>query len=105
MHDNQVICHVDIKDGQSIIQDNENNIWVSSMKDGVYKISPYLNHHRHYESAQFQDKGVTALYVKAGKGLWFTNGNMVYRLKNNFFSTLDIPLNNIPYNRMYLLDK
>jgi len=103
LRNNQIIHHFDIKEGQSIIQDNENNIWISSMKDGVYKLSPYLNVLRHYESPLFQNSGITGLDANPGVGLWFTNGKLVYLLKNNNLYTLNFQIENYPFTQILQL--
>ncbi|MGA2822453.1 MAG: histidine kinase [Bacteroidales bacterium] len=100
---NKIVRHFDIKEGQAIIQDNEKNIWISSMNDGVYKISPYLNAHRHYENSLFQNRGITALDTKHGMGLWFTNGKSVYLLKNNDFYTLKYQIEDFPSTQVFQL--
>ncbi len=98
LRNNQIVRHFDLIEGQSIIQDNENNIWISSMKDGVYKINPYLNSHKHYENDLFQNTGITALDSKPGEGIWLTNGKTVYLLKNNDFYTLNFRNKNSQFN-------
>ena len=99
--DNQIVRHLDIKEGEAIIKDHENNIWISSMKDGVYKISHYLNTHRHYENTLFQNTGIIAMDVKPGTGLWFTNGKLVYLLKKNIFFTLNFPAKDLQFNQVH----
>jgi two-component sensor histidine kinase len=103
LRNNKIVRHFDIKEGQAIIQDNEKNIWISSMNDGVYKISPYLNAHRHYENSLFQNMGITALDAKHGMGLWFTNGKLVYLLKNNDFYTLKYQIEDFPSTQVFQL--
>jgi len=103
LRNNKVVHHFDIKEGQAIIQDHEKNIWISSMKDGVYKISPYLNYHQHYENNLFQNTGITAMDAKSGAGLWFTNGKWVYLLKNDKIYTLNFKNENFPFNQVFRL--
>ncbi len=73
------------------------------MKDGVYKVSPNLTVHMHYENILFQNAGIIALAVNPGGGLWLTNGKIVYLLKNNEFYTLNYPVENFPFNQVYQL--
>jgi two-component sensor histidine kinase len=103
LRNNKIVRHFDIKEGQAIIQDNEKNIWISSMNDGVYKISPYLDAHKHYENSLFQNMGITALDAKHGMGLWFTNGKLVYLLKNNDFYTLKYQIEDFPSTQVFQL--
>jgi two-component sensor histidine kinase len=98
LRNNQVVHHFEIKTGQAIIQDNENNIWISSMKDGIYKISPNINVHTHYENTFFQNAGITAMYARRGWGIWLTNGKTIYLLKTRKFYTLDFRKENININ-------
>ena len=71
---NKIIRHFDIKDAKGIIQDHEGNIWISSHKDGVFKINPYINQHLQYESSMFQNEGILSLCQEFGGGIWCTNG-------------------------------
>ena len=100
---NLIVRHFDIKEGQGIMQDNENNLWISSMKDGVYKMSPYLNTHIHYENSIFQYSGITAMDAKPGLGVWFTNGRLIYMFKNSNFYTLNFQMEGYPATRVFKL--
>jgi ligand-binding sensor domain-containing protein/two-component sensor histidine kinase len=100
LKNNKVIRHFDISQGQAVIQDHENNIWISSMKDGIYKISPYLANLRYYGNAFFQNKGITALHAKPGYGLWLTNGKTIYLKRDNDFYSLDLHDENTTLNMM-----
>lgn len=86
---NHVLRHFDIRQANTIIQDHENNIWISSATDGVYKISPYLATHRHYENSLFQNKGIIELAPNHGGGMWLTNGKTIYLLEKNILCDLD----------------
>ena len=76
----QLVRHFDIKQAQAVIQDHEKNIWISSLKDGVYKISPYLNQHLHYECSLFDGKGVNAIAPYDRGGIWLTDGGKIFLL-------------------------
>lgn len=91
---NHVVHHFDIHQANAIVEDHENNIWITSAKDGVYKISPYLNTHRHLEVNLFQNKGLVEMAEEANGGLWLTNGKTVYQYKNGLLSTLDFKTKN-----------
>ncbi|MCE1198387.1 MAG: histidine kinase, partial [Marinilabiliales bacterium] len=78
--ENQLIYHFDIKDAKSLIQDHEHNIWISSAKDGVYRISPYFGSHIHIDRSVFNNSGVFALCQRDTTGLWLTNGHLIYLL-------------------------
>lgn len=83
LKNNQLIRHFDISQAQAIIQDHENNIWVSSMKDGVFKISPHFYPNSHYEATLFGNSGISALGSHLSDGIWFSNGKTVYLLKDS----------------------
>jgi hypothetical protein len=87
---NRLIHHYDIREAQAVIQDHENNIWITSLSDGVYKISPALNRHTHYERGHFSGEGIIALSHQNKSGIWLTNGREIYLLRNGMFLTLDI---------------
>lgn len=89
MAGDHVIQHFDINRVNTIIQDHENNIWISTSVDGVYKINPYMNIHRHYGNTLFQDKGITEMAPDPNGGLWMTNGKTLYHLAKNSFSSLE----------------
>lgn len=84
-----VLQHFDIRQANTIIQDHENNIWISSATDGVYKINPHLNTHRHYENSLFQNKGIRELAPNPYGGLWLTNGTATYFLEKNILYPLE----------------
>lgn len=79
----RLINHFDIDEAQALAQDHEGNIWISSLKDGVFKISPYINQHTHYDCSNFQNIGITALCKNINGGIWCSNGKTLYWLKEN----------------------
>jgi hypothetical protein len=83
MSANREIKHFNIKEGQAMIRDHENNIWISSMQEGVFKISPLLVSHKHFEVSTFQNLGILALGRSATQGIWMTNGKAVFHFLNN----------------------
>lgn len=98
--ENKIIRHLEIEEAQAIIQDHEKNIWVSSLKDGVYKISPYLNHHLQYECSSFQNSGISALSNCTSNGVWCTNGKTVFLIRNNNLYTSDFQNEESSYNQI-----
>lgn len=80
----QVIYHLDIEQAQAIIQDKDNNIWVTSMKNGIYKINSFLNQHQltHYDNNQFNNKPIFRLEKNNQGGVWGINTNSVYLIKD-----------------------
>lgn len=84
-----LIYHLDIKNALTIFQDHENNIWICSLKEGVYKISPYITRHKHLERKIFDNNGISALCKKDSSGIWITDGQKIYALINNELCKLD----------------
>jgi two-component sensor histidine kinase len=87
---NEIIRHFDIREAQAVIQDHEKNIWVTSLKDGVYKINPYQSRHLHYEKSIFEDRGILSLARHNNDGIWLTNGKTVYLLRDGSFYSLEL---------------
>lgn len=96
----KLIRHFDIREGQTGIQDHENNIWVSSLKEGVYKISPYIHQHTHYENSLFQGIGILALDDHLENGIWCTNGRTVFLLRDNELYTTDFQNMRSSFNQL-----
>lgn len=87
--DNRLFYYMEIKDASSIIQDHEKNIWISSQKEGVYKVSPFFFRHQHYESALFNNSGIYALGQSNDRGVWCTNGQLLYFFRDGTFYKAD----------------
>lgn len=86
---NQLLYHFNIKDSKIITEDHENNIWVSSLKEGVFRINPFINQHQHYEKTLFEKNGVYAIANNDTLGIWCTNGKKIYLLKDDKFYSSD----------------
>ena len=100
---NVVINHINIKEAQDLAQDHEGNIWVSTINHGVYKFSPYYITHEHYGPEFFNNSGITNLCPYRNEGIWMTNGNRVYLLKDHEFYTLNFSTDESTYNQLYYL--
>jgi hypothetical protein len=85
----QLIYHFDIKDAKIITQDHEKNIWISSLKEGVFRISPFVDQHQHFETTDFNNSGIYALAKNDSAGVWCTNGDMVFLLRNDDIYKVD----------------
>lgn len=79
----EIINHIEIDQAQAIVQDDDENIWVTSMKSGAYKINPYFHSMKHLNSTNFANKSVTVLVNSTLGGVWCTNGSEVYLIQNN----------------------
>ncbi len=97
---NKIIYHFDIKDAKTVIQDHENNIWICSLKDGVYKINPFFLDHEHFENSVFGNSGIFALCPNDSSGIWCTNGKMVYLIKNKEIYKLDFQHKENSFNQI-----
>ena len=86
---NKLIFHFDVKDAKIITQDHESNIWISSLKEGVFKVNPFINQHQHFESSTFKNNGIYALSTNDSLGIWCTNGDNLYCLRNDKFYETD----------------
>jgi len=98
--DDKLIRHLNIKDAKMVIQDHENNIWVSSLKEGVYKINPFFNHQQHFEKTAFQNNGIYALAPNDSLGVWFTNGDILYLLRDNTIYNSDFQNSENSFNQI-----
>jgi hypothetical protein len=88
-NDNKIIRHFDIREAQAVIQDHGSNIWISSLSNGVYKINPYINKHLHYGRDNFQDEGIFALTPHHREGIWCTNGQTFFLLRDQIIYSSD----------------
>jgi hypothetical protein len=96
----RVVSHFDIKEADYIMQDHENNIWISARK-GVYKISPYFLQSKHFDTGYFHDEGIEGMGADFNNGIWCANGEWIYLLKNNEIFSLDCHLRQYTFNRIY----
>ncbi len=95
-----LIYHLNIKNALTILQDHEGNIWICSMKEGVYKINPYITMNKHIESSVFQNNGISTLCRKDNTGIWLTDGRLVYALINNELYKLDFQKTENTFNEI-----
>ena len=96
----EMLYHFDIKDARSLIQDHENNIWIGSMKEGVYKISPFFIFHQHLDKTTFQNSGIFALSNHDSTGIWCTNGQLIYLLKDKDLFQVDFKRSDKAFNQL-----
>ena len=85
-----ILHRFDIKKPQSIVRDHENNTWISTVNDGVFKISPYLLSHLHYPSSLFRQKSIIGLSHEYSGGIWISNGSQVQLLKKHEFYDVNL---------------
>jgi len=103
MNDFRVINHLDISEGQGIVQDREGNVWISTHGNGIHRVSPYFNSSKHLGMELFDNKGILKLYPYRDVGIWMTNGNKVYLRKDSDFYTLNFSTEKSLYDQIYYL--
>jgi len=100
LKDKEIINHIEIPATQALIRDHEGNIWTSSLKDGVLKISPGFRGHLHYDRDKFINRAVTGLAKHREKGVWCTNGKSVFLLQNGEFYTSAFNVEGATFNQL-----
>ena len=95
-----IVLHLDISKAQNLILDKENNIWIVSNVDGIYKINRDILKYKFLGKNEFNGKGITDLAASIQDGVWATNGESLYYILNNkkFESSINIDgniINNI----------
>jgi len=81
--DGEVILHLDIELAQSLLEDQENNIWAVSNKNGIYKINRDILKYNYLEKGHFGGKGVSEMAHANSEGIWATNGSSLYWVRRN----------------------
>ena len=76
--DGRILINLPIKQAQHIFQDTGNNIWITSMNEGIYKILPGFTSTVHYPSSYFEENGITSVCQKGSEDVWLTNGSSIY---------------------------
>ena len=103
LEDKRVINHFNIKEGQALMQDHEDNIWISSMCDGVYKINPFLGFIQHYNQTVSGLSGINAIDENPAGGVWCTDGNRVSLFQCGSFFRLEFLNDGSLLNRIKFL--
>ncbi len=81
-HDS-IVKHFDIPKAQNLILDEENNIWIVSNVDGIFKINRDILKYKFIGKHEFNGKGITDLAASNQGGIWATNGRSLYYIINN----------------------
>jgi hypothetical protein len=100
LKDNNIIYHLDINRAQQIMQDNEGNLWIGSLKDGAYKLSPFVTKHYHINTTIFNNTGVLALSIRKKGGIWCTNSSKVYLVLNRKVLSTDLEISGSSFNQI-----
>lgn len=79
---NKILLHLDITQALSLLIDKENNIWVTSENNGIYKINPEILKSKFFDSSNFNDEGIRKLASANGGGIWATNGESLFLIRN-----------------------
>jgi len=75
------ILYLEIEAPSNFVLDKENNIWTSSNK-GIYKISRDIVRYSFWGTDNFDGKGIVAFSSSTPKGVWATNGERIYFMKD-----------------------
>ncbi len=81
LKENKILFNLPVSQAQLILEDAGNNIWITSMKEGIYKIHPGFTTIRHYPAELFDGKAITALHPNEQGEVWLTNGKSVYNYR------------------------
>jgi hypothetical protein len=103
LQNNSIINHIDIKEAQGLVQDHEGNIWVSTTNKGIFKISPYYNSIKHLGPELFNHSGVIKLHSCGDEGIWMTNGNQMYLLKEKELYSMNFSQKESRFDQIYYL--
>ncbi len=98
-----LIRHFDIKDALGLMQDHENNIWISSQSDGIYVMNHDLLTQNHLDKSFFNNSGLILLFKCRKDGIFCSNGKTIYLMKNKSFFTLERMNQNQSFNLIYEL--
>lgn len=81
--DDHLVHHSDIRLAQTLIEDQENNIWTSSLSGGVFKINRNILKYGHLDKNKFNNRGITDIIKSNDGGLWLTNGTSIFKIKKD----------------------
>jgi len=98
--ENKLFYYFEIKGATSIIQDHEKNIWISSLKEGVFKISPLFYTQEHFDTDMFKNSGIYAMDQDDSFGIWCTNGELIYLLRDNTIYKVDFQRNEKSFDQL-----
>jgi len=84
----KITNHFNIEEAQSIFQDIWGNIWITSMKSGIFKINPNYSSITHISTSNFSEKAITAIEKSNLNGIWCTDGDEIYLVRRNEIITL-----------------
>ncbi len=89
--DGKIIEHFDIDKALGLMQDNENNIWVSSMNNGIFVINRDVLVQKHIQPDSFKKNGVIKLaYSIDSSYIWLSSGKSIFSYRNNNLVDLNI---------------
>lgn len=78
----QIFFELTGRNFQNIIIDNEENIWVCSLGNGIYKISPYLLTLIHLKGELFENNKIIETCVRSKGGIWAISGQSIYYVRD-----------------------
>ncbi|WP_346855579.1 histidine kinase [uncultured Draconibacterium sp.] len=96
-----LVLELDIKLAQTLIEDQENNIWACSLSGGVYKINRNILKFGFLDKSNFDNRGITAVTRANDGGVWVSNGTSITKLKNDELYQSNISVNSQVINQLY----
>ncbi len=78
---NRIIFQIPGKIFQNIIQDNEGNIWISTLNSGIFRLNLLVFTHHHFSKSEFNDKAILSTGHRHKGGIWAIDGEMLYLVK------------------------
>lgn len=67
-----------VRQSQMIFEDRDQNIWITSMNEGIDKILPGFTSVRHFSSSAFGGSEITTLCMNGEKSVWIGCSNLVF---------------------------
>lgn len=104
LKNNKVVRHLAINNALGLLQDHEQNIWVSTQADGIYVINHDILEQNHFDRTDFGNYGVNQLCDFPGMGIWCVNAKAAFLLRNDVFYKLSVPYFIQPVNIVYQFD-
>ena len=101
LKNNKVVRHLSINNALGLLQDHEQNIWVSTQSDGIYVINHDILDQNHFDRTNFDNNGVNQLCDFPAMGIWCVNTKSAFLLKNDIFYKLPVPEFIQPVNILY----
>lgn len=98
-----LLMHLDIEKVQNIMIDHEKNIWVSSEKNGVFKINRDILKYTFLDQEKFDGIGITDITPSNDGNILATNGSSLYLIKGEQTFPFNLKIENENLDNIYQL--